>query len=234
MKIYLVLTLFVFTSFAFALEVVKIKNLLPTTYYTAQEKNVSCSGTYRGIDYKGNERADILTPKGEVIANVCTRFYKVLCMEGSGVLSSRGQGPISVNWAMRGRFKVQRRCRLGHGVSPRDCLLPHHTIAADLKQHKIGDIIYIPKAKGIKLPDGSIHDGNFIVLDTGGAFRGIGAQRVDLFIGLENDGKNTFRKHGFHHRKPMKAFKLFGEKRKEAFQALKEKFGELLSDRHIN
>ena len=219
---------------SYAKDLVKIPDLLPTTYYTAQEKNVNCKGSYRGVSYDGSERSLVKTPKDEIIAEVCTRFYKVLLMEGSGILSDRGNGPMTVNWAGPSKFQVQRRCLLGHGVSPRDCLLSHHTIAADLKVHKVGDIIYIPDAKGIELPDGSIHDGNFIVLDTGGGFRGIGAQRVDLFIGLESDSHNVFKTKGFHHRKPIKAFKVCGAKREDSFQALKIKFGDLLSDRHIS
>ena len=39
------------------------------------------------------------------------------------------------------------------------------------------------KARGIRLPDGTIHDGYFIVRDTGGAFHGIGTLMIDLFTG---------------------------------------------------
>lgn len=219
---------------AYSNDLVKIADLLPTTYYTAQESKVKCEGKYRNVTYTGNEKSYVQTPKGEIIAEVCTRFFKVLCMEGSGILADRGHGPITVNWAGKKRFHVQRRCLLGHGISPRDCLLPHHTIAADLKQHKVGDIIYIPDAKGIALPDGTSHNGYFIVLDTGGAFVGVGKQRVDLFVGLESDGNNVFKKKGFHHRKPLKAYKVFGETKTKAFNMLKEKFGDLLSDRHID
>ena len=90
----------------------------------------------------------------------------------------------------------------------------------------------MPKAKGLQLPDGSIHNGYFIVLDTGGAFIGIGAQRVDMFVGLENDHDNVFRNAGFHHKKPTEAYKVSGNKKLEAFQLLKNKFGDMLSDRH--
>lgn len=219
---------------SYASEMTRMADLLPTTYYTAQESKVSCKGKYRNIEYDGTEKSHVKTPKGEIIATVCTRFFKVLCMEGSGILADRGHGPITVNWAGKYKFQVQRKCLLGHGVSPRDCLLPHHTVAADLKAHKVGDIFYIPAAKGIKLPDGTIHNGYFIVLDTGGAFRGIGAQRVDLFIGLESDSNNVFKAKGFHHKKPLKAFKISGDLKIEAFQSLKDKFGDLLSDRHID
>lgn len=213
-------------------EMTKIADLLPTTYYLAQEDKISCKGKYRKKEYDGTETSEVKTPSGEVIATVCTRYYRFLCMEGSGLLSDRGEGALTVNWAGKFKFKIQKKCKLGHGISPKDCLLSHYTIAADSKVHKVGDIIYIPSAEGIQLPDGSIHNGYFIVLDTGGAFIGVGKQRVDLFIGLESDSYNVFKTAGFHHRKPLKAFKVKGKKWHEAFSLLKEKFGDQLSDRH--
>ena len=218
---------------AFANEEMKaIADLLPTTYYLAQEDKISCKGTYRNKVYDGTEKSKVKSPDGKVIATVCTRYYKFLNMEGSGLLSDRGEGKKTVNWAGKFRYKIQKRCKLGHGISPKDCLLSHHTIAADPKVHKVGDIIYIPSAVGLQLPDGSLHNGYFIVLDTGGAFVGVGQQRVDLFIGLEDDYNNIFKSAGFHHKNPIKAYKVTGQKWHDAFKLLKEKFGKLLSNRH--
>ena len=107
----------------------------------------------------------------------------------------------------------------------RYCLLSHHSIAADNKHHKIGDVIYIPAADGLTLPDGTTHWGYFIVLDTGGSFINIGDQRVDLFVGFERDYKNIFKSAGFNHHKPVKAFKVTGEKRTIFLNHLEERFG---------
>ena len=213
-------------------DMTQIADLLPTTYYLAQEDKISCKGKYRDQIFDGTETSEIKDPDDAVIATVCTRYYRFLTMEGSGLLKDRGQGKVTVNWAGKFRFKKQNRCKLGHGISPRDCLLSHHTIAADPKVHKVGDIIYIPDAVGIQLPNGSIHNGYFIVLDTGGAFVGIGQQRVDLFVGLQNDNKNVFKDKGFHHKKPIKAYKVTGQKWHDAFKLLKNKFGRKLSNRH--
>lgn len=214
-------------------DLVKIENLLPTTYYLAQEETTSCKGKYGDTTYDGTEISEVKSRDGKVIAKVCTRFYKVLCMEGSGLLKDRGQGTITVNWAGKFKFEAQTKCKYGHGVRATDCLLSHHTIAADNKVHKIGDIIYIPDANGLILPDGTIHQGYFIVLDTGGSFVGIGGKRVDLFVGLETDYDNIFKTAGFSHKKPIKAYKVIGNAKKEALKYLKEKFGDLLSDRHF-
>lgn len=209
---------------------VRLPDLLPTMYYVADEDQTSCTGRYRSIDYDGTERTDILNPSGEVIANVCTRFYKVLGMEGTGVLSDRGQGKLLVNWAGKWRFKVLKKCIYGLGVQGR-CLLPYHTIAADLKQYPVGTIIRIERAKGLILPDGTAHNGLFIVRDTGGAFRGVGQKRVDLFVGFEKDLNNVFSRAGFHHRKGEEAYRLTDEEREEAIEFFKEKFPVLFSVR---
>jgi len=201
----------------------KIPDILPTTYYLAFETRTSCKGIYRGVEYKGDELSDVLTPSNEVLAQVCTRFLQVLKMEGSGVLKDRGQGAVTINWAGNGRFRVLDRCRYGEGTKDY-CLLPFYTIAADLKIHKPGEVIFVPAAKGLKLPDGTDHLGFFEVRDTGSAFVGIGAQRVDLFIAEQDDSNNVFRNAGFHHKIPTAAFKVTGESAVRAKSLLKEKF----------
>lgn len=207
-------------------EAVKIKPLLPTTYYIADEEKTSCVGHYRNVTYDGSEVSEIKTPQNDLIAKVCTRFFKVLCMEGTGILKDRGQGRQTVNWGGNKRFIIMDRCIYGLGVE-KYCLLPYHTIAADLSEYKLNDIIYIPRTKGLTLPDGTAHNGLFVVRDTGGAFRGIGPQRVDLFVANETDSTNVFKNAGFHHRKPEKAYKLKGQSKENAIRELKDKFPNL-------
>ncbi len=61
------------------------------------------------------------------------------------------------------------------------CLSPNYSVAADPKFHKPGDVIYLPDLAGARLPNGEIHDGYFIVKDTGGAIKG--PDRFDFFLG---------------------------------------------------
>jgi 3D (Asp-Asp-Asp) domain-containing protein len=211
----------------------KISNLLPTTYFVPQEKDISCKGQYSnsGPVYKGTEKTKIQELDGTVIATVCTRFFKYLAMEGSAVLTDRGHGEVAVNYSgavgATKRFHALDRCTFGEGTKRDLCLLPYHTLAADNNIHKIGDIIFIPKAVGLVLEDGSKHEGFFIVRDTGGAFRGAGAQRVDMFTGTDPDNDNAFREAGFDRRNPMEAFKVNGDSAEVIKLKLKEKFGEL-------
>ena len=64
------------------------------------------------------------------------------------------------------------------------CLDPYYSLAADLTIYNLGDVIYIPSAVGIILPNGSTHDGYFVVRDSGGAIKGYG--RFDFFSGFDS------------------------------------------------
>lgn len=208
-----------------------LPDLLPTTYYIAREESTNCKGKYGGTVYDGTERSVVRTMEGTAIKTVCTRFMKVLAMEGSAVLKDEGRGPLVVNFSGKvngeSRFHILDRCIYGEGVERDLCLLPYHTLAADNKAHAIGDIIYIPKAVGLQLPDGTKHSGYFIVRDTGGAFTGIGAKRVDMFTGTDPDYNNVFQAAGFDHHSPTEAYKIEGPSADLVKDMLKEKFGDL-------
>lgn len=212
-------------------DMTKIPDILPTMYYTPSEEKVNCAGGYGRARYRGTERTKLLDPNGNTIATVCTRFAKTLLMEGAGILRDRGQGEKIVNYGGSVR-KVPRyffldRCKFGEGVTRDLCLLPYHTIAADNTHHKVDEIIFVPEAEGVALPDGTVHDGLFIVRDTGGAFNGIGSQRVDLFTGTDPDFDNAFQKAGFHHKRPMDAFKVTGESAERVKEKFRAQFGDL-------
>lgn len=212
-------------------DLIKIAAVRPTTYYIANEAKVSCKGKYGKKNYSGKERQNLQTPEGKFIANVCGRFGALLLMEGSGILKDRGAGEIPVNYGRRvkgqARYTILNRCKFGEGVRHDLCLLPYHTIATDNKVHKINEILYIPAAKGIRLPDGTLHDGTFIVRDTGGAFKGTGGKRVDLFTGTAPDFDNVFQKEGFHKTKSFEAYKVKGQSADRVREKLAEKFGDL-------
>jgi len=216
-------TLNVYSS-TILLDQVPLPDVSPTTYFIADEAKVSCSGKYAGVNYVGDEKSEVMNPSGELIAEVCTRFFKVLSMEGTGRLKDRGNGSLTVNWAGDYRFRIMEKCIFGEGVQVDLCLIPYHTIAADLESHELGSVIFIPKAKGLMLPDGRIHNGLFLVRDTGGAFRGRGFNRIDLFVGNQNDENNIFIKAGMSHREKFSAYKLEGHLKETAINFFTENF----------
>lgn len=212
-------------------DMTNIPDLLPTMYYTPRESEASCKGGYGRRKFSGKERAKILDPQGNNIATVCGRYASMLLMEGSGILKDRGQGEIAVNYGGKignqPRYHYLDRCKFGEGIRKDLCLLPYHTIAADNKVHEIDEIIFVPAARGLALPDGTTHDGFFIVRDTGGAFNGIGSQRVDMFTGTDPDFNNALSRAGFHHKRPLEAYKVKGPSAEAVKEKLKAQFGDL-------
>lgn len=70
------------------------------------------------------------------------------------------------------------------GVGRRDSLgcrlAPMRTVAVDPKVIPRHSVLFIKETVGLKLPDGSIHDGYWYASDVGGAIKGA---RIDLFTG---------------------------------------------------
>lgn len=209
----------------------KLPALKPTTYYIAREENINCKGKYRGKFYTGREITKLKDMDDNILASVCTRFYKTLLMEGTAVLRDRGIGEITLNYAGKKdsiyRFREMDKCIFGEGVEKDLCLIPFHTLAADRKAYNVGDVVFIPKAVDIKLPDGSYHNGFFLVRDTGDAFNGKGRERVDMFTGFQPDHQNVFLDAGFHRGNPMKAYLIKGNSAKIIEDRMKLKFPDI-------
>jgi 3D (Asp-Asp-Asp) domain-containing protein len=60
-------------------------------------------------------------------------------------------------------------------------LVPYRTIAVKSGRLKLGTVVYIPAARGLKLPNGQKHDGYFLVGDTGA----MGENQIDLYTGTK-------------------------------------------------
>lgn len=208
-----------------------LPSLQPTTYFIAREENESCRGKYRDIIYNGSERTELRDVDGEVLAEVCTRFYKILLMEGTAVLRDRGLGEFTLNYARKvegtHRFREMDKCVYGEGVQRNLCLIPFHTLAADQKAYNVGDVVFMPAAVDLVLPDGSLHDGFFLVRDTGSAFTDKGLVRVDMFVGFQTDHDNVFLNAGFHRQNPQEAYKIVGESAELVKERLRLKFPDI-------
>jgi 3D (Asp-Asp-Asp) domain-containing protein len=60
-------------------------------------------------------------------------------------------------------------------------LVPYRTIAVKSGGLKLGTVLYIPAARGLKLPNGRKHDGYFFVADIGA----MQSSQIDLYTGLK-------------------------------------------------
>jgi 3D (Asp-Asp-Asp) domain-containing protein len=59
-------------------------------------------------------------------------------------------------------------------------LVPYRTIAVKADGMKLGTVLYIPAARGLKLPNGKKHDGYFFAADIGA----MQSSQIDLYTGM--------------------------------------------------
>lgn len=144
---------------------------------------------------------EILSPEGVTLATLCDSDYRACLMQGScfvedeGVLTSYNYHSTKEGVA---RFIITdlKKCPYGYGVNS-VCLDPYFSVAADLKIHKVGDVIYVPRLVGVEMPNGEVHDGFLVIRDAGGSING--SHRFDFFTGFLNhkDKKNPMARLGF-------------------------------------
>lgn len=158
-----------------------------THYYVALE-----SGYAEQIPDTAVETLD-----DEVIAMVPHRFKIAMDIEGTGRLLN---GRV-VNFAgvkdKRVRYHLSGNL-YGDGVGA-CALIPFHTLAADPRILPLGSVVRIDETVGMRLPDGTLHDGIWRVEDIGGAIKGY---RIDLFVGDGNQGE-VLRRQGIGHMQPL-------------------------------
>ncbi|MBC7743063.1 MAG: hypothetical protein H7061_12755 [Bdellovibrionaceae bacterium] len=128
---------------------------------------------------------DVKSPKGIVLAKVCASFLKKCILQGScKVLVGDSFQLLHYSEKVNGEFRFSKVdesiCRYSYGVHG-VCVDPFYSVAADLSIYESGTVVFIPAAVGIILPDGAIHDGHFIVRDSGSKILGYG--RFDFFTG---------------------------------------------------
>nr|BFD68389.1 hypothetical protein HAGR004_34110 [Bdellovibrio sp. HAGR004] len=174
-------------------EVVGPGILKPTVYFFAilnEDKNGCKPETRRTLHGAGSKP----------LLKVCPKTAAACSLQGSCGVIQKGK---MHTFNIIGRFDGQDRyfeipedgCRFGYGVNS-SCLDPFYTLAADLTIYKPGEVIFVPAVVGLELPDGSKHNGYFVIRDKGRGIKGMG--RFDFFSGHYswNDSENPFKKIG--------------------------------------
>lgn len=198
MKTLVVQTLFTFiltTLVAVALHAQPAK-LNPTIYYI---KSINMDKQDCGL------KKNIRSTTGKVLFKVCPSDHNTCVIEGTCALV-RDDKAILINYIKEkdGIYLFEKidedKCPYGYGVKG-ICLDPYYTVAADLRYHNPGEVIFVDEMKGTKLPNGEVHDGFFIVRDRGGAIKG--ANRFDFYTGLLHykHEENPFMSLGFSNKK---------------------------------
>jgi 3D (Asp-Asp-Asp) domain-containing protein len=164
------------------------------------------------LDQQGcDSKKTIFDENQSPIIKVCESAYRLCLIEGTCALVE-DQNSLKANDIDALKHKISLinyvkmkngvplfsrvdtlKCPYGYGVKAQ-CLDPYHTLAADLNFHRAGDVIFVPKIVGVKLPNGETHDGYFIIRDKGGAITG--KERFDFFTGYldHRNDENPFSK----------------------------------------
>jgi|GEM_PF-1216730 len=154
-----------------------------------------------------NQKVHMRDPDGKILVLLCRDEIWNCVMQGSCYYKdSKGlrlfsyfkklevKHPVTGKIIQEPRFKINHalnKCPYGMGFKS-ICLDPYRSVAADQKFHKAGDVVYLPKLVGQKLPNGETHDGFFVVRDIGGHILGEG--RFDFFIGFDDFRNHLFAK----------------------------------------
>jgi 3D (Asp-Asp-Asp) domain-containing protein len=148
-------------------------------YWLAREADFDETDEIQGADV---DEVDLYTRDGMLIGSYSYKFAWHLRMEGSGllldgrVLNTHG----NCRYGLGKCFETldARKHPFGRGAGQRP-LIPFKSVAVDPRIVPIGEPIYIPEFDGLRLPDGSIHDGCVRADDTGG---GIKKRKMDFFV----------------------------------------------------
>lgn len=152
--------------------------LTPTIYYKPyfDLEDYACGSA---------DLVEMKDPRGNTLLVLCASVYRSCLIQGSCWIENDGD-VRSFNYHSKienvHRFVEvdQSRCKTGLGARGH-CLTPFHAVAADSRYHPIGQVIFVPKVQGLRLPNGEYHSGYFVVLDRGGNISGEG--RFDFYTG---------------------------------------------------
>lgn len=143
--------------------------------------------------YRASTKAIVRDERGKIIARTSPKFRKHLLLEGSGRTKDGRVLTYQRHINGEARFRVTRH-QYGAGIGK--CpLVPYRTIAVDPKFIPLGTRVYIPEFKGLRLPDGTIHDGMFMAHDRSASVRGA---HIDIFTKTGRKSTWPFIEKGFH------------------------------------
>ncbi len=187
----------------------------PTRILTQEEKQKLATTTIYYIETfaakdmtscSDSEKTNLLDRSSRVFVRACKKVFDSCLMEGTCLVTIQNKLRMLnvdgvVNNIHRFRDITNNECKYGRGASADQitsyksmCVDPFYSVAADLDIYNLGDVIYLPVVRGTVLPDGTTHDGYFIVRDNGGGIKGYG--RFDFFTGFftNQNSQNSFLK----------------------------------------
>lgn len=134
--------------------------------------------------------------KGKILARTSPGFRRAAMYQGTARLADGrliNVDKVTKKWGRT--FRVYAKGVMGAGVRGFR-VYPYRSVALDFANlcdalggrdcdALVGSLLFIPRLKDIRLPDGSVHDGYVCAVDVGGGIKG---PRMDLFVGWEGGG----------------------------------------------
>lgn len=149
-----------------------------------------------------DEKRSFLDKDGKILATVCPRAFSDCALEGSCLFKDSAGAITGVNFLRYDRYNDYNvffaiemdRCSYGYGQARNragrmieTCLDPYFSLAADSTERYAGEVLYVPKLVGVKLPTGEIHDGYVIVRDRARSMDGEGGPDwLVFFTGIQS------------------------------------------------
>lgn len=135
-------------------------------------------------DFPGTPKdVPIRNRTGKVLARVNKKFNDALAIEGTGQLTDGRTISYVAYVDGESRYAVSKM-PWGYGLGTCD-LKPFKTIAVDPRVIEPGSVVQIDETVGMRMDDGTIHDGLWIAEDVGSAIKG---KHLDLFVGTKDEG----------------------------------------------
>lgn len=150
---------------------------------------------------------------GRLIAKVSKSFHDDLDMEGTGVLNDGRVLNVGTRTNGVWDYILLPEGAFGIGILNHK-LHPYRSVAVDfrhlckqagldfcdksdleIRKQLIGALLYIPRLKGLTLPNGKTHDGYVCAQDIGGAIRN---DRIDIFVGPLGGGNPYLKECRYH------------------------------------
>ena len=168
---------------------VDIVPLRASLYYTALEN-----------DYPAGNDTVFRSRAGAVLLRGSRTFFDKAAIEGSAKLND-GRA-INVD----GKVGVETRWMIipqPYGLDAVGCgLVPFRSAAVDRRVVPLRTKLLLPETVGMRLPNGTTHDGVWYAVDTGSAITG---DRIDLFLGAGKGSMDVPRRHGIRHLQALQA-----------------------------
>jgi len=149
----------------------EVSTKVKLTYYWTVTPDLADLSTQPVPIYNNNEQK---------IADIPVDLAEMLALEGSGVLpDGRLVNVVDGRDWPNTRFVVLDREVFPYGLDARGkALLPFKTIAVDATRIQVGSIVFIIQLKGVRMPDGTVHNGCVTAGDIGGGIKGA---HIDFF-----------------------------------------------------